>query len=328
MCATTNGKADTANGASSSNGTKAEENGQDVPPAKTQPPLLCRAWIGLYNSLPHTAGGFDVSLTLLTIVALTCLRFLSETVQESVFGWPQNEMITKEAAASAVAIFHSCNLVPALFLLFLSYGYSPSQRLDVAPKWYRDCVTALLQFCTGYMVYDGVLNIVLLKWENGLSSADYMFLGHHMATTLYMTSTRVVRAGHMSAMMCMFLGELTNPLHNSYYIADYAQKLDCCNGETSQRMHHIIAMSFSALYVLMRAVVAPVMCLHMSYDLAVRGRKNGIPVALLLVWNFLIWAVILGSIPWVEDCWNMLQKGLFSGDSADTGSEEPISSEL
>jgi len=170
------------------------------------------------------------------------------------------------------------------------------------------------------VIYDGVLNIVLLKWQRGLSAADFMFLGHHVATTLYMTSTRILEAGHMSAMMCMLLGESTNPLHNAFYVAQFAQPLDCCNGPFSQQMFQFIGIAFSGMYVLVRTLIGPVVCAHMTYDLWKNGYiRSGIPRWLLGVWSFLIWAVIIGSIPWIQDCWSMFQKGV---------SGEVISSEL
>ena len=154
-----------------------------------------------------------------------------------------------------------------------------------------------------------------------------MFLGHHIATSLYMTSTRIIGAGHMSAMMCMFLGEVTNPLHNSFYIAEFAQGLECCNGELSQQLYYYIMMAFSMSYVLVRTFIGPLVCLHMTFNLWTRGRRDsGIPSWLLGIWTFLIWGVLVGSIPWIQDCYNMVLKG----SSADDSAVEPksMSSEL
>jgi len=335
MCKTTTAIAAMAATTDKANGERAtnEQQEQGSHQLEQRAPPFCRFWVKIYNAVPKIGfGGFDVSITLLTMAVLTSLRFFFEmVVQERIFGWPQNAQVTKEAAASAVAIFHSVNLLPALLATFLFYGYAPSEKIGVAPKWYQQCVCALLQFCTGYMVYDGILNIAMLKLhyqDGGLNASDYMFLGHHLATSLYMTSARVLGAGHMSAMMCMFLGELTNPLHNSFYIAEFAQGIDCCNGELSQQLHYYIMMAFSALYVIIRSVFGPLVCLHMTFDLWARGRRqSGIPIWVLSIWTFLIWGVIIGSIPWIQDCHNMFQKGL--SQSTFTGSGvESLSSEL
>jgi hypothetical protein len=246
---------------------------------------------------------------------LTVVRFLAEAVMERVFGWPINNFETKNAAASAAAIVHSMNLVPVLISLFLNCSsYNPSQPMKLEKEtWWRDTATAMLQFTTGYMIYDGLLNIIWLKTRlaGGISSEDYMFLGHHLATTFYMTAARIVGAGHQSAMMCMLLGEWTNPLHNGYYIAEAAQRLDCCNGSFSRAAFAVIECSFASFYCFMRAVIAPVIMAQVSWNLWATGwRKGYLPLMLVILWTLMIWGVLLGSIPWIVECWGMLQNYL------------------
>jgi TLC domain len=282
--------------------------------SSTRIPDICQYWRSMANSLPViTIGGLNVSMTLASAVVLTLVRYSAEYSMIYGFGWPSNALITKNAAASVAAIFHSLQLVPALGACFANTDgrpYNPSQRLSEAAVWWQETVTALIQFCTGYMIYDGLLNIVWLKTQMSegrtLTSEDYMFLGHHVATILYMTSTRIVKSGHQSAMMCMLLGELTNPLHNAFYVAQFAQTLDCCNGVFSQLAYQIIKVAFAALYCLVRVVIGPFVFVHITYHTVMVGRKH-IPLALIVFWNLLIWAVIVGSIPWVQECWNNLQ---------------------
>jgi len=289
-------------------------------PTDEIPPLL-QFWRSLYRCLPRfPSTQFDISFTLATALVLISLRFFFEYVLIRLFDWPSYahdgmalNFHTKLAASSMVAIFHSINLVPALVYCFFyprTLPYGPSQRRQVAPLWWQDVVTALLQFCTGYMVYDGLLNIIWLKLyytkAGILTGEDFMFLGHHLATTIYMSATRYLGAGHMSAMMCMLLGEATNPLHNAYYIFQTAQTLPCCNGTTSQAIFAAITFGFAVSYLLMRAIIGPVICTHMTYDLIRNGRTNGIPVGWIVTWVLLIWGVLIGSIPWIQDCWNMV----------------------
>jgi hypothetical protein len=276
---------------------------------ETPPALLLQLWLRLSSSLPPLRiGTLDVSVTVFTIVLLSLIRFFSVYMLIYGFGWP-DEMITRDAAASIVGIFHSVWLVPSLGLCFLSHSYSPHQAMSAAPQWYQDVVSALLQFCTGYMIYDGTLNILVLKYPHGYTPSDWMFLGHHLATTMYMTWVRLLQRGHMSAMMCMFLGECTNPFQNSYAVAQFAQQLQCCNGAFSQTMFAMTECVFAGFYCVMRVIVGPIMCLHITYDLWCNGRHT-LPYSALIVWVLLIWAVILGSIPWIQDCWSKLQKYL------------------
>jgi hypothetical protein len=278
-------------------------------------PALCQFWRTLPRRLPVVKlGRLDVSLTVASALFLAAIRLAAEFVMIRAFGWPENAFITKNAAASVGAIFHSLQLVPALAACFLSSStpYNPSQMLSEATGWWQETVTALLQFCTGYMIYDALLNILWLNStmaEKGVDAEALMFLGHHLATTLYMTSTRIVGGGHQSAMVCMLLGEFTNPLHNSFYIAQAAQKLPCCNGPLSQSAFAAIEASFCALYCLIRVIVAPTMCLHMTVNLFMTGwRENRIPIVLVAMWTLLIWAVLIGSIPWIVECWTTLQR--------------------
>jgi hypothetical protein len=297
-------KAAQSNG-SSSNGIRSTK--EQMP---SSAPALLRFWLRLASSLPTIqVGSLDISVTLATIFFLSSLRFFFVYILVAVFHWP-NELISRDAAASMVGIFHSLLLVPALGACFWSHPYVPHQAMtDSLPKWYQQSVSVLLQFCTGYMVYDGVLNILILKYPHHYTSSDFMFLGHHLATILYMTSCRWLQHGHQSAMMCMFLGELTNPFQNSFAVAELAQSLVCCQGPLSQMVFAMTECAFAAIYCWMRAVVGPLVCLHVTYDLLRHGRRS-IPTGILIVWILLIWAVLIGSIPWIVDCWSKLQKYL------------------
>lgn len=276
-------------------------------------PAICQFWRTVARSLPTklSIGGLDVSLTVASAFFLAACRFTAEYVLVNVFGWPSNTMVTKSAASSCGSIVHSTLLLPGLFACFLSNKYNPTERLKDAPLWWQETVTALLQFCTGYMIYDGILNIIWLKshmQEGGISTEDLMFLGHHVATVLYMTSTRITQVGHQSAMICMLLGELSNPFHNSFLILEVAQTLDCCNGSLSQTAFEVDRVAFALVYCLIRAGVAPLYFAHTTINLLFQGRKQGIHFALVLVYVTLIWAVLLGSIPWIIDCYSTLEE--------------------
>ena len=296
-------------------------------------PALCQFWRTLAKSLPRlTIGGLDVSLTIASTLSLAAVRFAAEyLLLEGIFGWPVNSLVTKSAAASIGAITHSLQLVPALIVCFLHCrSYNPSEKLKDAPVWWQESVTALLQFCTSYMIYDGVLNILWLKsrmQEGGVSSEDLMFLGHHLATSLYMTSARLQGAGHQSAMICMLLGELTNPFHNTYLILESAQQLDCCNGELSQKAFEVVHVAFAALYCLLRMIVGPIILGHATVNLWLRGRRH-IHVALILVWTLLIWAVMIGSIPWMIECYGKLEEYGFPSMSSFVSYEHEAKAEL
>lgn len=164
-------------------------------------------------------------------------------------------------------------------------------------------------------MYDIVFSILVPKMGNLLEGDDWVFLVHHIVTSIYMTSTRFIGAGHQSAMICMLLGEATNPFHNLYYFLQEAMKLSCCNGSLAQTILDIDTFMFASTYVIIRALVAPpILMFHVSYDLLMNGRKN-IPIWVSLIWILLIWGVSIGSYPWIELCWGLVRKYL-------TGAEE------
>jgi hypothetical protein len=280
-------------------------------------PRVAQIWRYVYHAVPKVNFPFTnlpMSFSLASAAFLFTLRMMTEPLLISVFHWPEGATPTKESAASMVSICHSSLLCLGLIVSFQTQTYRPSQKLVEAPLWWQEFVDALIQFCTGYMIYDAIFNVILLRWSPGdrlptFGLDDYLFLGHHIVTSTYMISTRVIKAGHMSAMMCMLLGELTNPLHNLYMISNNALTLDnnCCNGELSQQLFTIISVSFAAMYFFFRVLFAPFFFLHITYDLLItkQGRTN-IPLALNIFWNLMIWAVVFGSISWIQKCLGIL----------------------
>merc|ERR1712032_1591977 len=123
------------------------------------------------------------------------------------------------------------------------------------------------------MIYDCIFGVILVRydWENNsleLLESDKMFLAHHLATIFYMTSTRIINAGHQSALMCMYMGEFTCPLFSVHNILEHSNTLACCSGGSfSNAVSTINGVLFPFLYLIMRALVGPVVCSYMSYDL-------------------------------------------------------------
>jgi hypothetical protein len=245
-------------------------------------------------------------------------------------------IMTQEAVAGATAMIHSLTLVPSLFVLLLtrhprlastttttttttspliSYWRSyPAATWETTasfgPIWWNPTALALLQFCTGYMIYDAICSILYYKWiqhNTSLSASDLMFLGHHIATALYMSSTRYIGAGHISALICMFLGECTNPFHNGYDILHRAMQLSCCrDARIYQLLYHLDTICFCLLYIVIRAFLGPIILSYVTYDIWKHGTQCHIPLFWRILWSLLIWGVVFGSIPWITECYHML----------------------
>jgi hypothetical protein len=103
----------------------------------------------------------------------------------------------------------------------------------------------------------------------------------------------------------MLIGECTNPLQNLFYVTDHAMALACCNGPWMRVANVNMELVFSACYLVVRSIIGPAVCVHMTYKL-VAGRE--VPAPLRALWITLIWGVVIGSIPWIQECWAVLQR--------------------
>ena len=143
-----------------------------------------------------------------------------------------------------------------------------------------------------------------------------------MVTSVYMISARVIGAGYMSAMICMLLGEITNPLHNLYFFGEKALTLECCNGPFVQSFHSTVTIAFAAAYFLVRVIIAPPFFLLVTFVLLFtkRGRAN-IPLPLNVFWNLLIWGVCFGSGSWIQKCYNIVADFVAGDSNSGVGGE-------
>jgi len=272
-------------------------------------PFVAQTWLRVYHALPRCKLPLlrlDISLTLASFVYLTCVRFVIPFLLSNFLGWPEGHINTSLASASVVSMFHSVPLCIGLIVAFSTQKYSPIAKFDEAPTWWREFADALLQFCTGYMVYDSLVNSCWLRWDGErfqLSDDDYLFLAHHFMTSFYMTSTRIIQAGHMSAMICMLLGELTNPFMNFYMIGGLNTALNCCMSQSLEKLYATNEIVFAVLYNIFRVILAPVFLIPVTYQLVLtkKGRET-IPLPLALFWSLMIYGVMFGSASWIVKC--------------------------
>lgn len=276
----------------------------------------------------------NISFTLLSSLCLILCKYSAEYALIHLGGWPNTAagttedrtaaIATLEAAASCASICHSTVLCLGLLVAFRTQQYDVVATVaeQQQPTWWPRLADALLQLCGGYMLYDAGINIFYLRYAPNtttgvvpfqLNDDDILFLLHHFVTSFYMLSARCLGAGYQSAMICMFLGELTNPLQNLRWIGIQAQTIGG-NGVwygTSARglaLHATINVGFALAYFVIRVVIAPPFFAHTSYQLlgTSKGRTNIQPLPLNLFWNFCIWAVCFGSTSWILKCYHIL----------------------
>ena len=276
-------------------------------------PKVLKPWIYFYNKTPNllSINGVGLSFALTSAVYLFIWR-MSSLYFLYYLGWPTwpNNMLAQKAVGSAIATIHALHLELPLFMCIITQPFIPSKKMNTSPKWWQQATNALLEFCTGYMMQDTffVLHRAYAAGEE-LTTSDISFIGHHVACSIYMTSTRMVGAGHISAMILMFTGEFTNPLQNTHAILEYALQTECCGGATIQLLYEYTEITFAIFYFFFRTVVGPVCASYNVYDLLFTkdGRKN-IPVGLSIFWCVASWGVLIGSIPWIVDCYNSILK--------------------
>ena len=268
-------------------------------------------WSNLYNSAPKLYipfTQFDIGFSILSFCILCLLRFGSEYFFINILQFNPDTYKTIESASAVVSMTHAIVLCSGLWSVLRSQPYNPIARIDNAPKEYKSAVTGLLSLCTGYMFYDFIF---ILRWSNWkIHPEDSAFVVHHFATILYMSMCRIMGIGHISAMSLMFTGELTNPLQNGHLITKFGIQL-AQKGSIFHKVHPYIELLYCLLYVPMRGIVGPLQNTHITYQMLFtkEGRENfNILVSIVMI--IVIWAVILGSIPWTIDCWGMIMDGL------------------
>eukprot|EP00980_Cylindrotheca_fusiformis_P022397 scaffold9277_cov130-Cylindrotheca_fusiformis.AAC.2 len=232
-------------------------------------------------------------------------------------GWPEFSKKTTDSAASLASIVHSialCSWLTVWFVKLPKGQYIPSCKLNDHPNPdTRDVAVACLEFCTGYMIFDSVWFLVA-TYQLGLmppTEFEYLVLLHHILTSFYMISCRVIGAGHISAMILMLTGEISNPLMNAMFTTRFAIQLDSYK-EFSWilPLHSLMEHSFAVVYLFFRVFIGPACALHLSWDILFtkRGRAN-IPLPLGLIWVTMVLVVILGSLPFVFEAVEMLLDG-------------------
>ena len=289
---------------------------------KTEASSLTDAWLlrmllSWYRSCPRFAriGGLDFSFTIASSLFLSVIRVITFQVLVHL-GWPARSKMTTDASSSLTSILHAIALCSWLTVFFAKLGwrnYIPSCKMNShANEDFQDVSTACLQFCTGYMLFDSVW-LIKDTYQLGLmplTEFELLVLAHHFMTSFYMTSCRLIQAGHLSAMILMLTGEISNPLMNGMFTTRFAIQLECCSSESMMVLHSLLEHIFAIVYLVFRIFIGPACAIHLSWDILFtkEGRKN-IPFPLSLIWVAMVVLVIVGSGPFVLEAIEMLRDG-------------------
>lgn len=294
----------------------------------SEAPAILRPWIYLHRSVPRFlvwkvsgTSDLDFSLAFVAVLALSSVRLLFLRLLVSA-GWPAESSapgeyigwaMTLEAAGSLTSIVQSSLLSISLAACFLAQPYIPSARMDASPPWWRDAAEALIQLCMGCMLYDALKLFLIKGWDDNfgwqaLDEMDCVFASHHLAMAVYMMTARLVGAGHQSAMILVYTGEVTSPIMHAHAMLRIAMRLRCCQGAVTDTLLTFVEYAFIGTYCLFRIAVGPVAAAHLTYDLLFtrQGRQN-VPLWLSIpAWMPLCWGVTIGPMLWIKDALEML----------------------
>jgi len=75
----------------------------------------------------------------------------------------------------------------------------------------------------------------------------------------------------------------------------------------------VVEYMLSILYCINRIFLGPMTAAYMTWDnlFTKQGRKN-VHILLTVVWLPLVWGVLIGSFPWIEESIEMLKDGLWN----------------
>jgi hypothetical protein len=269
-------------------------------------PVLAKAWLSLYHVVPKfkfQGSSVDWGFTCASAGFFLVARLIVREILYS-FGWPHGSFVTKDAAGNLTgAIFHTPNLVAVSFVLMRSVKvYNPLAAVSDHPLWWQDVADAVIQLCTGHMVCDTIVGLIIDRWIPGwgpkFDDEAWLFLTHHIISLLYLVSTRLLKAGHQSMLMCFLLGEVSNPTFCAYLVCQMAKTLDCCSGPKGMQIIRFIEILNSLIYIPCRAIIGPIIGSHMSY-LILKSKASSIPMTIRILWTMIMWVIAVGSIPYI-----------------------------
>lgn len=280
-------------------------------------------WVNIYNrvtnlvgiTIPLLSARIPMGFTIMFIFLFAAYRRLFRVVilPSDYFGWQPDTPEIDAVSGNFTSMFHSILLITLLYPLLLHrlQLIFPSEKITEAPRAWQDGVNASLELCTGYMIYDTIWGVFARNNFNYalLSTGDWCYVGHHIATSVCMVGCRVIGAGHIFTMLLMFDGELSNPFNNTVLIMERAMREgDCCAGYWIINCYRYAQIAYAIIYFLCRVIIGLPLAIYITYDvlLTKRGRKN-VPIMTGVLWMLAVWGVIIGSIPWVKESFIMVQ---------------------
>ncbi|MCO5572566.1 hypothetical protein L7F22_026322 [Adiantum nelumboides] len=196
-----------------------------------------------------------------------------------------------EAASCSMSLVHGAisSTLAAYDLLLVPW------RLD-APN--SPLENALMDFSIAYFLVD-LLHYLLFIPE------DFKFIGHHVATSIYMLTCKYyIGHGALSVMALMAVGEMTTPLQSVWTIARLGRDIS----PSARRIYEGASLPFTIFFTCTRGLVGPLLTwILCKFYLSSEGRRV-IPFWLAALWMGMVVIGMAGSIMWMQSLWVGLRK--------------------
>jgi len=147
---------------------------------------------------------------------------------------------------------------------------------------------AAIIFCYGYMLADQIFMYIWCPWET-------LFILHHWATLIYMSTVLVCGTGDLSCCLCICLGEVTNPINNCMQASDILVS----EALLPSSVNRVASAALSIAFFFIRLLYAPFgVCYVICHYYLISGQQKALDVHILvrLLWCILPLAVTHASV--------------------------------
>ncbi|KAK9813156.1 hypothetical protein WJX72_009945 [[Myrmecia] bisecta] len=174
----------------------------------------------------------------------------------------------------------------------------------------------LMQFSTAYMLADEFLFLLPCTPD------DYLFIFHHVVTVGYMLSSLFLRRGGLSCLILMFMGEITSPVQNTWFIGRDLRG----TSKVANTVYELMSPPYTYIYLFVRSGVAPPLIAWFAWRLVTLG--GPLPASVRYTWAFCAVLATTGSQIWSMKLFKGLQRHMAKGEPATEASGKAAQKEL
>jgi hypothetical protein len=285
--------------------------------------------------LPHF-GPYTL-LAQFTTLFILFRTFVAWPLVTKVFRFDPSAFSSASASSSVVCLFHGGPVALASgYLCWREYsdlydtGFGNvhdaglSKDLAAFDHTFQQLAVKTLTFSCAYMVYDSMF-MALNALVHGRDKEPYLtsFFLHHIGCVTFMGQVTAQGAGHLTLMLLIFLGEVTNPLQNTLNLAVHGVE----QGRDEWRLvKSIVEPPFALFFALVRLVLGPPIVLyffyHFIYLKLTSATPTSVPLGTGVFWCVVCAAMIHGSMGFAFDKLKCLEGSKWRGTGGREGGKK------